>query len=137
MVFDYKDVKEAAQIAGMKVASLKQALHRPFVDQFRRSLRRLRIDAEVEKSIDVLCELRDRANSEHVRREAALDLLTLAGVTAPAEGQDLEIKAPGYVIKLRHHQPPVPLISDQQDDDGCDEEERTISTDYVELGQGE
>lgn len=101
MVYEGLVRKAAAERAGMTDHSLRCALNRDHVRAFRTSLFRAMVNAEAERSVAVMVQLRDTSSSEHVRLEAAKQLAALGGVKPPETPKNTRPDAiPGYIIDL-------------------------------------
>lgn len=96
-------VDAAAEKHGYKPESLKTALRKPHVQQFRRALLDAHLSFAGERAICTLIALMEGAKSESVQREAAKDVAALAGIQPKTEvihRHEGEVRA-GYVIVLR------------------------------------
>jgi len=105
MVLDGLEAKDAAEKAGMKHHSLREALKKPHVKQYREALRHAHLTGKGERAIAVLLELMETASSEHVRLEAAKHIAALTGIR-PIE----EVKhhhhhgiPAGYVLEIQDY----------------------------------
>lgn len=101
MVHEALPRREAAERAGLTDNALYRALNKPHVMRFKRSVFAAMVNAEAERSVVTMVELRDKAGSEHVRLEAAKHLGALGGVKPPETPKHQRPDAiPGYIIDL-------------------------------------
>ncbi len=105
MVFEGLETKAAAEKAGMKHHSLREALKKPHVKELRRALRDAHLRAKGERAYAIMCDLMENSTSDHVKLEAASKVADFAGLTPAETVQHLhrhegEVRA-GYVIVLR------------------------------------
>ncbi len=108
LVVNGKTADEAAQIGGMKPESLKRALKKPHVREYREALSHAHLNAEGERSVAKLIALRDGAASEHVQLEAAKHLMALAGIKPKEEATVHHVhQVAGYVIDISPKQPVI------------------------------
>jgi hypothetical protein len=106
-----KQIKDAAEKAGMARESLSRALGRPHVVEYMRQRAVRTIQMAAGRAAEVKAELLDCGDSM-ARDRASTFVLGTAGIgpaTAPSLSINLEIKA-GYVIDLTDtHAPPAPM----------------------------
>jgi hypothetical protein len=106
-----KQIKEAAEKAGLARESLSRALGRPHVVEYMRQRAVRTIQMAAGRAAEVKAELLDCGDSM-ARDRASTFVLGTAGIgpaTAPSLSINLEIRA-GYVIDLSDtHAPPAPM----------------------------